>query len=167
MKTILLMRHAKSSWKHPEMKDFDRPLNKRGEKDAPHMGKLLQEENLLPDLILASPAVRAKTTVEALVNNSSYAGDVRYLMSLYMAEPSVMIDLLKVLSDNFNRVMIVGHNPGLEAMLQVLTHKVEALSTATVAEITLPIEHWGDLTRSITGKLAQIRQPKDVKTAEK
>lgn len=167
MKTILLMRHAKSSWKHPEMKDFDRPLNKRGEKDAPHMGKLLQEENLLPDLILSSPAVRAKTTVEAVVANSGYQGDVRYLLSLYMAEPSVMLDLLKVISDDYNRVMIVGHNPGLEAMLQVLTDKVEALPTAVVAEVALPIEHWGELSRSVSGKLVQIKHPKNIKIAEK
>ncbi len=167
MKTILLMRHAKSSWKHPEMKDFDRPLNKRGEKDAPHMGKLLKEENLLPDLILSSPAARAKATTEALVENSGYAGDVRYLLSLYMAEPSVMIDLLKVISDDFNRVMMVGHNPGLEAMLQLLTDKVEALSTAMVAEIEMPIDHWGDLNRHLTGKLVQIKSPKDVKVDDK
>ena len=83
MKTLLIMRHAKSSWKEQDLPDHDRPLNKRGEKDAPRMGKLLKDEDLIPDLIMSSSAVRAKKTAELVVKTCKYKGKIVLNHSLY------------------------------------------------------------------------------------
>src|SRR5512136_1050596 len=95
MKTLLLMRHAKSSWKHPDLVDRDRPLNKRGEKDAPKMGKLLKHEEIIPQRILSSTAERACKTAEAVAEKTGYKEELVYLDTLYMAEPAGIIDILK------------------------------------------------------------------------
>ena len=87
MKTLLLMRHAKSSWKDSEKADIDRPLSKRGKKDAPFMGKLLEEKDLVPELILSSVAKRARLTTEAVTKESNYQKKTVYLDSFYLAEP--------------------------------------------------------------------------------
>jgi phosphohistidine phosphatase len=165
MKTLLLMRHAKSSWKHTELKDFDRPLNKRGEKDAPRMGRLLMDQELLPQLILSSPAVRARETVEAFIKASGASAEVKYFDSFYLAEPSVYIDIAKTLPDDLERVMLVGHNPGLEGVVQVLSRQVESLPTAAIAHIVLPIHQWSELTSEIQGELVQLWRPRDLKKA--
>src|SRR3990172_12140295 len=85
MKTLMLLRHAKSSWKDAEVPDHDRPLNKRGKKTAPQMGRLLSTEGLVPDLILSSTAVRARETAKAVAKDSSYKGPTELLDSLYLA----------------------------------------------------------------------------------
>ena len=97
MKTLILMRHAKSSWKFPELSDKDRPLTKRGEHDAPRMGKLLKKEEIFPESILSSTAVRAAATAEAVAQKLDYKEEITYLDSLYMAEPSAIIEALQTL----------------------------------------------------------------------
>ena len=88
MKTLLILRHAKSSWKHPELSDHDRPLNKRGKRDAPIIGELLRKKGLVPDVIFSSTALRAKDTVSAVTSASGYAGKVIFLSALYSASPN-------------------------------------------------------------------------------
>lgn len=162
MKTLLLLRHAKSSWKHEDLKDFERPLNKRGEKDAPRVGQLLKDQELLPQLILSSTAVRARKTTEAVIQSAGYTGEVRYLDSFYLAEPSVYLDVLKVLTDSLERVMLVGHNPGMEALLQILTGVMEPLPTAALAYIVLPVKRWSELDDpSIQGELVSLWRPRE------
>ncbi|NLF50306.1 MAG: histidine phosphatase family protein [Leptolinea sp.] len=163
MKTLLLMRHAKSSWKHPDLPDQDRPLNKRGEKDAPHMGKYLREKKLVPDVILASPVKRVTQTVDGMLEKLNYKGKVEYIDSLYLAEPSSYLSTLQVVDDKFEKVMVVGHNPGLEGLLQILSGKVESLPTAAVAQLVLPIEHWADLAEGTRGELVVRVKPRDLK----
>ena len=103
MKTLLILRHAKSSWKHPELSDHDRPLNKRGRHDAPLIGHLLKEKGLVPDLIISSTAVRAKDT--ALVVGAS---------------PDVYIQAISDVAgdNNYSTLLVVGHNPGLEELIE-------------------------------------------------
>jgi len=163
MKTLLLMRHAKSSWKDSEIPDFDRPLNKRGEKDAPRMGKVLKKERLRPDLILSSPAVRAKETTKAVVEKLEYDEHVEYLDSLYLGEPENYFQALLDLSDEVDRVLMVGHNPGLETVLQILSGKVESLPTGAIAYLQLPIRSWKALNSSIEAHLVEVWRPKDLK----
>jgi phosphohistidine phosphatase len=163
MKTLLLMRHAKSSWKHPDLPDQDRPLNKRGEKDAPHMGKFIREKELIPQLILASPAKRVTQTVDGMLEKMSFKGKVEYINSLYLAEPAAYLSTLQTVDDKFERVMIVGHNPGLEGLLQILSGKVESLPTASIAHLILPIEHWADLKEETHGELVERVKPRDLK----
>jgi len=88
MKSVLILRHAKSSWKHPDVNDHDRPLNKRGKRDAPHMGEILQNEHLVPDLIISSSAKRARSTAKAVAKAAEYKGDITFNQSLYAAPPT-------------------------------------------------------------------------------
>jgi phosphohistidine phosphatase len=162
MKSLLIMRHAKSSWKDTDIQDFDRPLNKRGRSDAPVMGQLLRDRELLPQRILSSTAVRARTTVESIVVASGYKGEIIYLDSFYMAEPITYLESLRLLSDDLERVMIMGHNPGLESLLQQLSRQVVALPTAAVAYLTLPIKHWAELKVNTEGELVEYWVPRDL-----
>lgn len=165
MKTLLLMRHAKSQFKDSEIPDFERPLSKRGEKDAPRMGKLLKEKGLIPDLILSSTAVRTARTAEAVAEKCGYKGEIVYNQAFYMGEPNVYLEALHTLADGDDNeiVMIMGHNPGLESLLQVLTDKVESLSTGAVAYLKLPIRSWSALTPDIIATLVELWRPRDLK----
>lgn len=144
------------------MKDIERPLNKRGEKDASKVGKLLAEQELVPQLILCSSATRARKTAEIVIAKCGYAGEVMYLDSFYLAEPSVYLDVLRVLPDNLERVLVVGHNPGLEAVLQMLSGRVESLPTASVAYISLAIDHWSQVDEDSKGDLVQLWRPREL-----
>ena len=123
MKTLLILRHAKSSWKHAELPDFDRPLNKRGKRDAPRMGELLRQADLLPDLVLSSSAQRARQTTQAVVDSSGYGGEVRWMDSLYAAPPESYLEALRALDDSLQRVMLVGHNPSISDFLAKIIAK--------------------------------------------
>ena len=161
MKTLLIMRHAKSSWKHPELADRDRPLNKRGEKDAPRIGKVLKHADILPQLIYTSTALRASKTAETVAEKIGYKNEIIYKDSLYMAEPATIVEVLRETQDDIKRVMVVGHNPGMEGLAQMLSRKVESLCTAAIACIKLPIDHWKDLTLEVEGKLVKSWEPKE------
>ncbi len=162
MKTLLILRHAKSSWKHAELPDFDRPLNKRGKRDAPRMGELLRQADLLPDLILSSSAQRARQTTQAVVDSSGYPGEVRWMDSLYAAPPESYLEALRGLDDSLQRVMLVGHNPGLEELLEQLTGEDETLPTAAIAQVMLPIQSWNQLDEDVGGELVQIWLPRQL-----
>lgn len=171
MKSLLIMRHAKSSWKDSDIPDFERPLNKRGKADAPVVGQLLKDRELIPQRILCSTAARARQTVEGLLETSGYAGEVVYLESFYMAECITYLESLRLLSDDLERVMVVGHNPGLETLLQLLTGKVEALPTSALAYLSLPISRWSELRPDTEAELVEFWVPrefqqKDEKPAE-
>jgi phosphohistidine phosphatase len=162
MKQLLIFRHAKSSWKDLDLVDYNRPLNKRGKYDAPRMGEFARSKGLLPDLILSSPAIRAKQTVELFTNGCGYGGEIRYLERLYQGDPEDYIDALKEIPEPYNRVMVVGHNPGLEELLWQFADKNERLSTASLALINLPIKMWKDLDIKPEGELVHIWRPKEI-----
>src|SRR6266496_5933668 len=104
MKSVLVLRHAKSSWKHPELADHDRPLNKRGKRDAPLIGRLLKKEDLVPESIISSTAIRARATAEAVAKASSYKGEIVLNKSLYAAGPEAYLDAMHDVSDEYVRV---------------------------------------------------------------
>ncbi len=163
-KTLLLMRHAKSSWKEENVKDCDRPLTKRGKKDAPMMARFLKKKNLLPDLILCSSAKRARHTVRAILEELNISDEIVIeLESLYLAEPQAYMEAIQEQSDDTNCILVVGHNPGLEALAQILSDSVVSLPTATVAEIKLPIKKWSALSETSEGKLENVWTPKELK----
>ena len=124
MKSLLILRHAKSSWKHPELTDHDRPLNKRGKRDAPRMGEILRSAHLMPEAITSSTAARARATAEAVAKASGYKGKIALNRSLYAAGPEAYLKVLHELSDHYKRVLVVGHNPGLEELLEMFTMKL-------------------------------------------
>jgi phosphohistidine phosphatase len=166
MKILLLMRHAKSSWKATELADHERPLNKRGKKDAPLMGQVLKEHSLVPQQIISSTAIRARQTAETIAEISGFTGEISFLDRLYLAEAEEYLHTLKDIPDQTDRVMIIGHNPGLETLLQILSNKIESLPTAVIARINLPIEHWSDLSNDISGELVEIWRPQEIRKEE-
>lgn len=156
MKTLLILRHAKSSWKNLSLADIDRPLNKRGKRDAPRMGALLLEEDLVPDLIISSPAVRARKTAKAVSNNSGYEGKIEIQPDFYPGDPDSFIEAFYSIPDKFDRVMVVAHNPGLEELLYVLTGESARMLTSALAQVTLPVDRWLDLDDDTPGKLVNL-----------
>ena len=162
MKTLLLLRHAKSSWKHPELADHDRPLNKRGKRTAPLMGALLQDEDLIPDLILCSSAVRAHTTALFVAEACNYRGKIKQTRELYLAGPEDYVEVLRQVADKHARVLVVGHNPGLEALIEALTGEATAMPTGALAQVDLSLKHWRDLDMNTECKLVNVWRPKDL-----
>ena len=162
MKTLLVLRHAKSSWNDPALDDHERPLNKRGRRDGPRMGELVREYRLTPDVIISSDAVRARLTAEAVAEAARYAGEVLVDPHLYMACPADILSLLPMVRENAETVMIVGHNPGLEKLVEQLTGERQDLPTAALAQIGLPIDRWRDLKVSTHGTLLGLWRPKEL-----
>ena len=162
MKTLLIMRHAKSSWDESEMHDHDRPLNKRGKLNAPRMGRLLREQDLVPDLIITSSARRARDTAGAVADQSGYEGEVKVEESLYAAPPEAYIEVLAAADDRYERILVIGHNPGLEELLETLASEREALPTAAIAQVDLSIQSWQELTDETSGTLVKLWRPKDL-----
>lgn len=162
MKIILLMRHAKSSWDSKEEDDRKRPLSKRGSKTAERMGEFLKENKLIPDLVLASSAVRARKTAEIVMEAMKYSGDVCLLNKLYMAEMDFYAQKIQKIDDEYNTVLFFGHCPILDCLLQMLTARVEALSTGAVAHLAIPIDSWKDFRLEPNAELVNIWRPKDV-----
>jgi len=163
MKTLLLMRHAKSSWKEADLPDSERPVNKRGEKDAKRMGKQMKEKDLVPGLILSSNAERCRLTIKSVTEKSGFKGEIRYLDSLYLAEPPAYKDAINKLPEDADKVLVVGHNPGLEGLLQMVSGKLESLPTGSVACLQLPIERWADFGEEVKGELIDLWRPRDQK----
>ena len=162
MKTVLILRHAKSSWSNPGLADIDRPLNKRGKRDAPHMGSLLREQDIVPDLILSSPARRAKKTVQAVSEYSSFDGEFEIVPDFYPGDPETFIVTLMSVPDQVDSVMIVAHNPGLEEFLYELAGESARMPTSALAQVALPIDTWQDLEDEVQGKLVNLWRVKEL-----
>lgn len=163
MKTLLLLRHAKSSWKDDSLDDHARPLNERGKKEAPKMGQLLLEEHLLPDIILSSDAKRARRTVEKVCEAAGYRGEAMLTSELYLANTAAYLRAVARLPDQIARALVVGHNPGLEQLLELLTQRYEPMTTAALARIDLPgLEHWSAIDASTRGELVKLWQPMEL-----
>ena len=162
MKTLLVLRHAKSSWDDPALDDHERPLNTRGRRDGPRMGELVRQYGLIPELVISSDAVRARLTAEAVAEAARYAGEILLDPRLYMAGPADILSLLPRVRENAETVMIVGHNPGLEELVAQLTGEQHDVPTAALAQIVLPIDQWRDLKLSTRGTLLGYWRPKEL-----
>jgi phosphohistidine phosphatase len=124
MKTLYLVRHAKSSWKDSSLDDIERPLNKRGKRDAPFMGELLKEKVVIPDVVISSPAKRASKTAQIITEQIGYSKkDIIYAEEIYEASSRELVDFIKKLEDKYNSVMIFGHNPGFTMLNNFLSKK--------------------------------------------
>jgi phosphohistidine phosphatase len=163
VKTLLILRHAKSSWGDASLEDRERPLNERGRRDAPRMGDLLCAEQLVPDVILTSDAVRAHTTAMATAKAAGYTGEIVVHPGLYLASPEDILAALQGVPDaNARTVMIVGHNPGLEELLEKLSGERHDLPTAALVHLALPIEAWGELNASTRATVVDIWRPSEL-----
>src|SRR5262245_55388988 len=162
MKTLLVLRHAKSSWSDPARDDHERPLNKRGRRDGPRMGELVRQYGLIPDTVISSDAMRARLTAEAVAESAGYVGEILLNQHLYMASTADILSVLQTVQGNAETVMIVGHNPGLEELVEQLTGEQQDLPTAALAQIVLPIDQWRDLKLSTRGTLLGHWRPKEL-----
>lgn len=120
------------------------------------MGRLIREQGLVPDLILSSPALRALKTAEAAAEESGYEGEIEFVPELYPGDPETHVDVLLSIPDLYDSVMIVGHNPSLEELVDVLTGESARLPTAALAQISLPIDSWSDLEDEPIGTLVNL-----------
>lgn len=164
MKTLFILRHAKSDWDDPELSDHERPLNKRGRKAAKKLGEFTRNRSLMPELVLASSAVRAQQTVELWSKASGYDGPVQTLRELYLAQPERYISAIRALDSGLESVMVVGHNPGLEELVEVLTGKVEPLPTAALAHVQVDTPTWRDLGTVVPHHLAALWRVKELES---
>jgi phosphohistidine phosphatase len=165
MKTLFLMRHAKSSWKEPNISDHDRPLNRRGKHDAPLMGKLLRDQKMNLDLIISSTALRAETTANLIAKAVRYKGKIILDKSIYNAEPIDLLTILSNSSDEYNSILLVGHNPAMEETVQMITNSPEiTMATCAIAHLTLSIDTWTDLKekQTFSSKLENFWTPKEM-----
>jgi len=146
-KILYLVRHAKSSWSDPSLADKDRPLNQRGRSSAPDMGKRLAEEGHRPDLIISSPARRAFSTAKLIAQELDYAeAEIVTDESLYFSGTGSMLKLLEKLDDRYEKVMIIGHNPALTSLLNILVETtIDNMPTCAIAVLGFDMTSWSEL----------------------
>lgn len=146
MKTLYLIRHAKSSWDNPALPDVDRPLNKRGVNDAPLMGRRLKQRNILPDLLLTSPAVRARATCHAIADEIGFPKHkIATDKNLYHAGETDILQILQRLDNKHAQVMIFGHNPGLTEFANLLANaRIDNIPTCGIVACSLDVQTWNE-----------------------
>jgi phosphohistidine phosphatase len=125
------------------------------------MGELIRKEGLVPDLILTSSAKRAVGTAKLAAEASGFDGEIRVSRDLYAAGPESFIEALEALPDDFHTVLTVGHNPGMEELLEALTEESQGMPTAALAQVELDIDHWDDLGEA-TGRLVNLWLPRNL-----
>src|SRR5262245_36213031 len=162
MKTLLLLRHAKSDWDDPSLPDFDRPLAARGDPHAPEIGKALRKQGSLPNLVISSPAARAKATVKAVVKAAKMKVEIQYEEAVYGASSAELVNLIRRLPDASSCAMLVGHNPGFEDLLGRLSGSHERMPTAALACLEFQVTSWSEVGES-EGKLVWLLTPKQLK----
>lgn len=150
-RTFVMIRHAKSSWANPLQSDFERPLNDRGERDAPVMGQRLKNRNIQPDLIISSLAKRAKQTAKKIAAAVAYPEEkIVWLEKLYHCIPSVFEEVLYELDDNIKTVFIVAHNPGITEFVNDLSPKFSTHNMPTCGMVVaeMEAEQWNEFSRT-------------------
>jgi phosphohistidine phosphatase len=170
MRTLLLMRHAKSSWDRPDLADVDRPLAPRGRKAAPLIARYLEEQRLIPDLVLCSHALRVRETWQLMTPALGDAVACKTLRSLYLAPPSRLLEPLRRVADEVRILMVIGHNPGLGGLAaglagagprKALERLRTKFPTAGLAVLSFEIERWAEIAAG-AGRLEHFVRPKDV-----
>lgn len=172
MKTLTLLRHAKSGWDQPAARDFDRAINERGERAATVMGKHARDQALIFDMIVASPAVRVVDTLDIFQEAMGITHlEPKWDRRIYLASSASLIDVLRDAPDSAQHILMVGHNPGLEDLILDLVPDSkdeplraiaeEKFPTAALAQMELPIERWADVAPR-TAHLVQITRPRDL-----
>jgi phosphohistidine phosphatase len=171
MKTLTVLRHAKSSWDQPNTDDFNRPLNDRGWKAARRIGKELEHRKMRFDLCLASTAARVRETLDGVAETyGEFAFPVKFEQQIYLASAATLMELIRGVGDQVDALMLVGHNPGLEQLVGMLTHDDEdglreraehKFPTAALAVIELPANRWTEIEAG-SGKLVELFLPKEL-----
>ena len=169
-KRLILLRHAKSAWDNPSIADFDRPLSNRGRKAAPIMGAYLARTGMVPSLVLASSATRALETLDLVIAGWPSKPAVRKLKSLYRAMPREMLRRIQAIGREPDRVMVIGHNPGIADLANWLCAQGNAeqraglarkFPTGAVAVLEFDVEDWSEVDAE-TGRLVDFATPKQI-----
>lgn len=163
MKRLILLRHAKSSWKNPGLKDFDRPLNSRGKHNAPMIGKRLVANGILPKVLVSSPAKRAWKTASLISKELGYSkGSIITEPAIYEADLNGLLTLVRNFNDKWDDVMLIGHNPGLTDFAEYLTgEELFNMPTCAVCCIEFSVEKWSDV-RAMAGRMYHYDFPKRI-----
>ena len=161
MKILYLLRHAKSSWKYPNLDDFERPLNKRGRKNAPLMGSILKKLDAKPDLIISSPAARASMTARIISEQMNYPLEkIRYDESIYASSENELLHIIAEIDDQVTKAMLIGHNPGLTSLANLIGDSpISNIPTSGVCCIELSISSWANIWKH-RGKIIFFEFPK-------
>ncbi|MFW2556608.1 SixA phosphatase family protein [Aliarcobacter butzleri] len=160
MKKLVLIRHAKSDLSNPFLDDYLRPLNKRGEKNAPLMANLLKEKNIRPDLIISSPSLRTKQTLEYFIKKLNYNDEVKLEESIYEAPYENLLKVIKDIPNIYKTVFLIGHNPGLCDLTNFLVDKsFENIPTCGIVEIDFDVKNWKDISKE-NSNLISFEYPK-------
>ena len=161
MRTLYLLRHAKSSWKDLTLPDFDRPLKDRGRKAAKRIGKYLGAEKLSDPLVICSPAVRTRETAEIVLKHAHLPVAVRSEELIYEASLRHLVQVVSEIPDDKQVVILIGHNPGFEELLAYLTGEGRRMPTGALAKIKLDVESWKDI-KEDQGTLDWFVTPKEL-----
>ncbi len=171
MKTLTLLRHAKSGWDDPVARDFDRPLNKRGRRAARTIGQEMRAQGLEFDQVIASPAARVIETLADVAEGYGSPMQTNFDERVYLASVTTLLDVVREAADSADRLLLVGHNPGLESLALLLTDGDEGnglrdelavkYPTGTVAEIAFAVDSWSDVGPG-TGRLKRFIRPRDL-----
>lgn len=147
------------------MPDFERPLNGRGLRAALQMGKLLRANNFEPDLIISSPATRARDTAELVKDAAQFAASIQFEPRIYEASLTDLLEIISQTPSKCGALLLVGHNPGLENLVECLTGEMREMPTAAIAEIDLEINAWSEI-KPTRGNLKKIYKPKETENFE-
>ena len=164
MKQLYLVRHAKSSWKYPHLRDHDRPLNSRGKRDAPEMGRRLKTLGVLPSLLMASSSTRTIITAEVIANAIGFkTSEIISNEDLFHADTTLIAETVRKLDDQIASAMLFGHNPGLTWFAnETGLLKINNIPTCGVVAFSLPIDSWKEFESGI-GQLLFYDYPKNKK----
>lgn len=162
MKNIILVRHAKSDWNSGASSDFERPLNERGEKDAPKMAKRFKEKGAAPEIFISSPAKRAIATCKVFAKEMKYPEEnIQQELLLYSGNTSDWLDIISEISDDINSAVVFGHNPVISHLVSVLLgQNIGDMPTCAVASIQLDLKSWKNINDRNENKILFIDYPK-------
>lgn len=169
MKTIFVLRHAKSSWNNSSLSDFERPLNERGKEAAPFIGEFMKKNDFTPDLIISSPAERAKQTAEFVKKAADFQSEIRFNEKIYEASPLRLLEVISQADADAEKLLLVGHNPGFENLVRILSGENVRMPTAALAVIDLEVDEWAEVYDEcialeeieVCGKLRTLIIPKE------
>jgi len=162
MKTLYLLRHGKSSWKDETLPDVERPLNGRGRRASQTVGAFLKREKIIPDLVLSSSAIRARQTTDIVMETAKLRTDLRFDERIYEAGAQRLLEVVRQIEKSKKIVLLVGHNPGMEEFLTVLTGAVDTMPTGTLSKVVLSASNWADMGDK-GATLEWIVKPKELK----
>ena len=159
MKKLYIIRHAKSSRSDETLKDFERPLSKRGKANAPMMGERLKENGIMPDIIISSPAKRAKTTAEIIAKEIGYKKKILFDENIYESSVDELRKILRAIDDKNSAAFLVGHNPSLNDLANYYVHHEENIPTCGIMEIAFECDTWAEIEPK-NAKLLSFEYPK-------